>query len=418
MTTLAPETEAPLTAPLTAPVTAPVTAPPTARLVDPELYATGDPYPIWRWMRDHDPVHRHEAGEYPGFWSVTRYDDVRAVYQDARVFSSARGILLRPRAHGEDPGGGRTLALTDPPRHKALRSLVADWFTTRSVRALEDAMRGAVRDVVARAVELGECDFVTDVAARLPLYVICRLMGVPAHEQEMLFALTSRAFGAGRPEDRSIAHQEIMGYFVELMYRRMDEPADDLVSALVNGEVDGELLSEEDVLLNCDNLLVGGTENVRLAVSGGMSTFLDRPGDWERLRADRGLMPAAVEEVLRWTSSATHILRTVTEPVRLGGRLLAEGDRVVLWTPSANRDERYFTDPDAFDLTRRPNRHLALGAGEHFCLGAMMTRTEMRILFEELLGSVRTIERTGPEVPVRSIVVNGLESLPVRMTAR
>jgi len=286
------------------------------------------------------------------------------------------------------------------------------------VRALEDAMRGAVRDVVARAVELGECDFVTDVAARLPLYVICRLMGVPAHEQEMLFALTSRAFGAGRPEDRSIAHQEIMGYFVELMYRRMDEPADDLVSALVNGEVDGELLSEEDVLLNCDNLLVGGTENVRLAVSGGMSTFLDRPGDWERLRADRGLMPGAVEEVLRWTSSATHILRTVTEPVELGGRLLAEGDRVVLWTPSANRDERYFTDPDVFDLTRRPNRHLALGAGEHFCLGAMMTRTEMRILFEELLGSVRAIERTGPEVPVRSIVVNGLESLPVRMTAR
>ncbi|GGS10001.1 cytochrome P450 [Streptomyces sp. JS01] len=395
-----------------------VLAPETVSLVDPELYATGDPHPVWRWMRDHDPVRRHEAGEYPAFWSVTRYEDVRTVYQDAKVFSSAQGILLRPRSHGRDPGGGRTLALTDPPRHKALRSLVADWFTTRSVRALEDAMRGAVRQVVTRAAGLGTCDFVTDVAARLPLYVICRLMGVPDHEQEMLFALTSRAFGAGEPEVRSVAHQEIMAYFVELMYRRMDRPEDDLVSALVNGEVDGELLTEEDILLNCDNLLVGGTENVRLAVAGGMKTFLDRPDAWERLRADRGLMPTAVEEVLRWTSSATHIMRTVTEPVMLRDRPLEAGDRVVLWTPSANRDERHFADPDLFDIARRPNRHLALGAGTHFCLGAMMTRTEMRILFTELLDSVRSIEQTGPAVPLSSIVVNGLESLPVRITAK
>ncbi|MGW3360532.1 cytochrome P450 [Streptomyces bungoensis] len=389
-----------------------------ADLLDPELYATGDPYPTWRWMRDNDPVRPHEAGVYPAFWSVTRYDDIRTVYNDARVFSSAEGILLRPLAHGRDPGGGRTLALTDPPRHKALRSLVADWFTTRSVRALEDAMRGAVRQVVARATALGECDFVTDVAARLPLYVICRLMGVPDHEQEMLFTLTSKAFGAGDPGVRSIAHQEIMAYFVELMYRRMDRPEDDLVSALVNGEVAGKLLSEEDILLNCDNLLVGGTENVRLAVSGGMAAFLDHAADWERLRVDRDLMPTAVEEVLRWTSSATHIMRTVTEPVTLHGRLLEAGDRVVLWTPSANRDERHFTDPDIFDITRRPNRHMALGAGEHFCLGAMMTRTEMRILFGELLDLVRHIERAGPAVPLRSIVVNGLESLPVRMIAK
>lgn len=395
-----------------------VLAPDTVSLVDPELYATGDPHPVWRWMRDNDPVRRYGATEYPAFWSLTRYDDIRTVYQDARVFSSAGGILLRPHAHGKDPGGGRTLALTDPPRHKALRSLVADWFTTRSVRSLEDAMRGAVRQVVSRAAAMGECDFVTDVAARLPLYVICRLMGVPDHEQEMLFSLTSKAFGAGEPETRSIAHQEIMAYFVELMYRRMDRPEDDLVSALVNGEIDGELLSEEEILLNCDNLLVGGTENVRLAVSGGMKTFLDRPADWARLRADRALMPTAVEEVLRWTSSATHIMRTVTEPVMLRDRPLEAGDRVVMWTPSANRDERHFENPDRFDITRRPNRHLALGAGTHFCLGAMMTRTEMRILFTELLDSPHTIEQTAPAVPLRSIVVNGLESLPVRITTR
>ncbi|MER7050531.1 cytochrome P450 [Streptomyces jumonjinensis] len=389
----------------------------TSALVDPRFHATDGPHAIWRRLREDDPVHWHEPGQYPGFWSLTRYDDVRAVSMDAGTFSSARGILLRPSAQGEDIGGGRTLALTDPPRHKALRALVSDWFTTRSVRDLEEFMRGAVRDVVARALERRECDFVTDIAARLPLYVICRLMGVPPAEQELLFSLTRQAFAAGAPEARSAAHQQIMQYFIELMYRRMDEPADDLVSALVSGTVDGELLTEEEILLNCDNLLVGGTENVRLAVSSGMSAFLDHPGAWEAVRADRELLPGAVEEVLRWTSSATHLLRTATRSVVLRGREIREGDRVVLWIPSANRDERVFDQPDRFDVARRPNRHLALGIGEHFCLGGMLARVEMRLMFDELLDSVRRVERTGPPVPVESIVVSGVERLPVRLVA-
>lgn len=209
-----------------------------------------------------------------------------------------------------------------------------------------------------------------------------------------------------------------MQYFTELMYQRMDSPADDLVSALVTGQIDGELLTEEEVLLNCDNLLVGGTENVRLAVSSGLRVFLDHSDDWERLRTERELLPTAVEEVLRFTSTATHVMRTVTEPVLLRDQRLDAGDRVVLWIPSANRDERVFTDPDRFDITRTPNRHLALGAGQHFCLGGMLARAEMRIFFSELLDMVKTVEQTGPAVPVESIVVNGLEHLPVRLRAR
>ncbi|MFC9704452.1 cytochrome P450 [Streptomyces sp. NPDC056943] len=389
-----------------------------ARLTDPGFHADDAVHAVWRALREHDPMHWHEPTRYPGFWSLTRYDDIRAVSRDARVFSSAQGILLRPTAHGTDVGGGRTLALTDPPRHKALRNLVADWFTTRSVRALEESMREAVRNVLAYAIELEECDFVTEVAARLPLYVICRLMGVPDEEQELLFSLTKLAFAAGEPETRGAAHLQIMQYFTELMYQRMDSPADDLVSALVMGRIDGELLTEEEVLLNCDNLLVGGTENVRLAVSSGLRVFLDHPDDWERLRAERELLPTAVEEVLRFTSSATHVMRTVTEPVVLRDQRLDAGDRVVLWIPSANRDERVFTDPDRFDITRTPNRHLALGIGEHFCLGGMLARVEMRIFFSELLDMVKTVEQTGPAVPVESIVVNGLEHFPVRLRAR
>jgi cytochrome P450 len=393
----------------------PDTRPDALDLVDPDLYAHGDPHPLWNWLRAHDPAHWHRPGHLPGFWAITRHEDVRAVYRDHETFSSSRGILLRPASHGADPGGGRTLALTDQPRHHQMRSLVSDWFTTRSVRALEESMRGTVRAVVRRAAEQEECDFVTDVAARLPLYVICRLMGVPEEEQELLFLLTSRAFGAADAGDRSTAHQEIMQYFIDLMEQRMRAPGDDLVSALVTGEVGGELLSEEDILLNCDNLLVGGTENVRLATAGGMHAFLRQPDQWQALGRRPELMPTAVEEVLRWTSSATHIMRTATAPVMLHGKHIEAGDRVVLWLPSANRDERVFEDPFRFDVARRPNRHLALGDGRHFCIGSMLARVEMSVLFSELLAGTERIVQTAPETRLSSIVVNGLAALPVRI---
>jgi cytochrome P450 len=387
-------------------------------LIDPELHATGDPHALWRWMRTHQPVYWHAPGTLPGFWSLTRYGDVRAVCRDPGTFSSEQGIVLRPESHGKDPGGGRTLALTDPPRHRQLRAVVADWFTTRSVRSMQDSMRGVVRSVITRAVEAEGCDFVIDVAARLPLYVICHLMGVPEENREKLFQLASVAFGTADPVAQSAAHQEIMQYFVELMYQRMEKPADDLVSSLVNSTVDGELLPEDDILLNCDNLLVGGTENVRLATSGGMLALLEHPEQWQGLAADPGLLPTAVEEMLRWTSSANVVMRVATAPTVIEGQRIKAGDRLMLWIPSANRDERVFADPDRFDLARQPNHHLALGTGEHFCLGSLLARMEMRVLFRELLDMAVRVEQTGPAVPVRSIVVNGLESLPVRIVPR
>jgi cytochrome P450 len=393
-------------------MTAPVVTP--ADLVDPELHANGDPHALWRWMREHAPVYWHPPGELPGFWSLTRYEDIRAVYRDPRTFSSARGVLLRPTRFGDDPGGGMTLALTDPPRHKQLRAIVADWFTIRSVRDLEDTMHAAVRAVVARAVERGECDVVHDIAGRLSIYVIGHIMGVPQEDHETLFQWTNEAF------DKHVslaAHQDLMRYFIDLMDRRIADPTDDLISMLVGGTIDGELLTEEEILLNCENL-VGATENGRLALAGGIQAFVDHPDQWRRLRQDRGLLPSTVEEVLRWTSSATHSMRSATLPLMIGGQRIEAGDRVVLWVPSANRDEDVFTDPYRFDIARHPNRHLALGGGEHFCIGSTLARTELRILFAELLDTVGRIDRSGPATPVRSIAVGGPETLPVRLTAR
>jgi cytochrome P450 len=360
-------------------------------------------------------VRWHPPTDLPGFWILTRYDNVRAAYRDPATFSSAQGILLRPEEHGTDPGGGRTLALTDPPRHRQLRALVDDWFVVRSVRILEVEIRDVASQVVSHALERGTCDFVTEIAARIPLYVICKMMGVPRDDWERIFALTNQAFGGADALTRRIAHLDILQYFEDLTAARAKSPADDLVSALVVAEIDGTRLTPDEILLNCDNLLVGGTENTRIAAAGGMLAFLEHPAEWHAISEEPALLPSAVEEVLRWTSTATHILRTATRPIVIRDRQIAAGDRVTLWNPSANRDESVFADPDHFDVRRRPNRHLALGSGEHFCLGSTLARTELRLLYSELLRHAQDVKLDGSPVRLSSIVVNGLERLPVRL---
>ena len=394
----------------------PIESPIEINLTDPKLYSDGDPYAVWQWLRANDPVRWHPPAELPGFWIFTLYDDVRAAYRDHATFSSAGGIILRPEEHGDDPGGGRTLALTDPPRHRQLRAVVDDWFAPRSIRALEAEMRDVARDVVIRAIEREKCDFVAEVAARVPLYVICKMMGVPKDDWENLFSLTSKAFGASDAMTRRLAHLDILEYFEILLESRAKSPADDLMTALVTAEIDGEKLSRDDLILNCDNLLVGGTENTRIAAAGGMLAFLRHPAEWQAVAATPELLGSAVEEVLRWTSTATHIMRTATRPVVIRDRQIEAGDRVTLWNPSANRDESVFVEPDRFDVRRKPNRHLALGGGEHFCLGGTLARTELRLLYDELLRNTASIELDGEPVLLGSVVVNGPERLPVRFT--
>lgn len=400
--------------PGTSPAAAPEPPVPLARLTDPAWHATGDPHALWRWMRAHAPVHWHPPGDLPGFWSLTRYEDVRAVYREPETFSSARGVLLRPASAGDDPGAGLTLALTDAPRHRALRALMADWFSTRAVRRLDGYIRRATTTVVSRALALGRCDVVDDIAGRLSLAVICHVLGIPEEDHEDLFRWTNETFAA---HTSLAAHPAIMRYFLELMERRLAEPGDDLVSALVHGTVEGEPLSEEEIVLNCENL-VGATENGRLALIGGVQAFLDHPDQWRRLRDRPELLSTAVEEVLRWTSSATHSMRTATRPREIRGRLIEPGDRVVLWLPSANRDEDVFPDPYRFDVARRPNRHIALAAGPHVCIGGNLARAEARVLFTELLARVARFEPDGPVVRQHSLAVNGPARLPVRLVPR
>jgi cytochrome P450 len=382
------------------------------RLVNPQVHADGEVVTIWRWMREHEPVCWHEESAYPAFWSLTRYHDVRAVYRDAARFSSEHGVMLRQRRLGADPGGRQTLALTDPPRHGQLRHVLAQLFTDRSARALEPAMQRAVGAALDRVIAEGGGDFVHDVAARVTNTVICRLMGVPDSDHEQVFAWTTEAFTHGKP---LATHQFLMQYLIYLMGERMIEPADDIMSALVNCMVGDALLSDEEILLNCENL-IGATENAGLSVATGMLALATFPEEWERLRHDRALVPTAVEEILRWASSATHSMRVARAAVTIRGKRIEAGDCVVLWLPSANRDEEVFDNPDRFDVGRRPNRHMAFGAGEHLCIGATLARAQARVLLTEFLERSVVIELAGPVEPLRSIAVTGPAHMPVRIT--
>jgi cytochrome P450 len=310
------------------------------------------------------------------------------------------------------------MALTDPPRHRQLRALVDEWFTVRAVRGIEEQLRVVAQQVISEAIARESVDFVREVAARMPLYVICQMMGVAKSDWSYIFELTSQAFSATDIAAQRDAHMNIILYFSELADKRAVEPEDDLVSVLASAEVAGEKLTPDELVLYCDNLLVGGTENTRIAAAGGMMAFIEHRDQWEMLAGNPELMPTAIEEVLRWTSTATHIVRTATTPVVIRDRQIAAGERVTLWNPSANRDEEVFTDPDRFDIRRQPNRHLALGAGEHFCLGSTLARAELRLLYTELLRQADVVELDGTPVRLGSIVVNGLESLPVRLTPR
>ncbi|MER7172966.1 cytochrome P450 [Streptomyces mesophilus] len=382
-----------------------------ALLTDPQAHASGDVHEVWRWMRQHAPVHHHKAGDYPAFWSVTRYEDIRRVYTDPAAFISAHGVMLRPLALGDDPAGGVTIALCDPPRHGAARALVADLFAGRAVRGLEQHLRGTARGLIRTAQESGSCEFVHDVAAPLTAAVIGSLLGVGGEDRDNLLEWTSEAFEQARP---LATHPQLMAFLAELMDECVHDPGEDLLSRLVTGTVAGQRLTPMEALLNCENV-IGAAENSSLSLAGGILAFAGRPHEWDLLTRHREYLPHAVNEVLRWTSSATHSMRTATTTVSLAGRTVAAGERVVLWLPSANRDESAFERPDEFRVTRRPNRHMSFGAGPHACIGAALARLQSTALLSELLDSGRWFEPAGPHEPLRSIVVGGPARLPARV---
>lgn len=404
-------------------------------LVDLDGFARGFPHDSFTHLRETSPVWWHpphpKAPGGEGFWVVTQHADVLAVLRDAATFSSEGGP-------GRDGGGttlddlprglgpGVMLNMMDPPRHDAIRLLVNKGFKPSTIARLEGELRTRTRAILDAATASGAFDFLRDVAAELPLQVTASLFGIPQDDRHRIFEWTS-AFvdytdrDLGESSARlAAAAAGMAAYLRDLVARRRREPGDEMLSLIVHAEIPDETgavrrLADDEIVPFLTLLLVAGSETTRNAIAGGLLAQLEHPAELETLRADRALLGGAVEEILRWTSPTAYNRRTATRDVALCGETIRAGEKVTLWYPSANRDERVFADPFRFDVRRSPNPHLAFGHGVHHCLGASLARTEIAIVLEALLERKLRLALDGEIEWTRSNKHTGMRRMPVRV---
>ncbi|TDD31939.1 cytochrome P450 [Actinomadura sp. KC06] len=394
------------------------------------------PWRMFEALRRAEPVHWNpEPDGGSGFWSLTRHADIVAADRDSATFTSEKFVNLE-EVDERQAEIRRSMLEMDGPRHLAMRRLLSREFTPRAIAGYATFLRGLTARTLDAALAKGTFDFVEEIAADFPINVLARMLDVPDGDTRRLIDWGNRIIANTDPEYadvllhsaeseryrdlpfRSPASLEVFEYGRELAARRRGGAGTDLISRLANQTpMDGEPLSDRDF----DNyfllLVVAGNETTRHAITHAMRALIDHPGQAERLRADPGLMPAAVEEFLRWASPVYHFRRTATRDTEVNGTAISEGDKVVLWFASGNRDEAVFADPHRFDVTRSPNDHISFGkGGPHYCLGAALARLEMRIMFEELLPRLADIRLAGEVRRVRSNFVNGIKQMPVTVT--
>ena len=380
-------------------------------------------------LRAERPVSWHEEFEYPGlpkgpgFWSVTRWDDLWTVSRTPEVFISGKGSNIGDLPVEMLEFFGSMINM-DAPRHTKLRLLVNKGFTPRMVARVEEMVRERAASIVDRVAPLGECDFVNDVAAALPLEIICDMMGIPPSDYRRIYELTNTILGVGDPEYATTI-PELMGAGLELFQyaqalgaERLAQSRDDITSALMHAEVDGERLTEQEFGSFFILLVAAGNETTRNAISHGMKVLTDFPDQRRRWQQDfERYKTTAVEEIVRWATPVIHFRRTAARDTVLGGQPIKEGDKVVMWYNSANRDDAKFADPFAFDVGRDPNEHVGFGAGgPHFCLGANLARREIAVMFEELFKRLPDIEISGEPAMLLSAFIHGIKRMPCKFT--
>ncbi len=401
-----------------------MTETPIVDLTDPELFSSNKFWGVLAWLRANDPVHWHPDAEGSGFWVVTRYDDVTAVYADAESFSSRFGMRLGSNDDAVSAVSQRMLIVSDPPDHTHLKRVLSKTFGAAEMSRLEGLVRDVVREVVADAVEAGEIDFL-DVAKLIPNYVVCAVMDLPREDWAWVGTTTTNAFEGEDEETRSGAHGEIFLYFDDLLRQRRGGSGEDFISRVARDRRatdvpdQDRLLTDEEIVFNCNGVLAGANETTRYSTAGGVLALAENPDQWRTLRAGgAAAIPDAVEEILRWTVPGVHALRTVTRPATIRGLPLGVGDRITIWNVSANRDEAVFADADRFVADRSPNRHLTFGAGRHLCLGARLARLELASFLSDLLDRVEKIELCGEPQYNASNFTWGLRKLPVRLVPK
>jgi cytochrome P450 len=395
---------------------------PAINLIDPEYFAAhGHPWDQYEWLRANSPVFWHDEPDGPGFWAITKYDDIRAISRTPKIFSSYETGVMLP---DPDPMGlyaQRLMMLNmDPPQHDRFKLLVSRGFTPKNAPLLRPRIEELAREILDAAMQKGSCDFVSEIAGRLPSGLIAELMGMPREDGERLYNLTeimhTNDDAVAPPEVKMAAIGEMLMYGQSVADKKRKAPGDDLATILVNAEVDGDRLTDEEFQWFFLLLVNAGGDTTRNLLAAGLQLLFDHPDQRAKLMSDTdGHLATAIEEMLRFSSPVSHFKRTVMEDTIIRGQAIKAGERVVMFYGSANRDEDVFENPDTFDITRDPNPHVAFGAGgPHLCLGMHVARVELAVMFKELLSRMPLVQPDGAIERMHSSFIAGIHSMPVK----
>ncbi|MGY1806219.1 cytochrome P450 [Blastococcus sp. SYSU D00669] len=414
-----------------------------ADAVLPQSYADEEnrTYPAFKWLRENNPFGVAHVDGFDPIWLATKHADIVEIERNPAVFTSGRGEpMINDRASlgflelvRGDARTIDTLAYMDAPEHTAIKNVTSNWFLPANVRKREDLIRELAREAVDHLMtfEGRPVDIVKDFALHYPLRVIMTLFGVPREDEPRMLKLTQEFFGTTDPEEQRAevapepdvaarmfraAIADFYGYFNQLSADRRANPTDDLASIIANAKIDGEYLPESFVNGYYIAIATAGHDTTASTISGAIQAFARFPDQLDKVRGDMSLVPSLIDEALRWVSPVKHFQRIVSQDTEFRGRHLKAGDSVMLLYPSANRDEDVFTDPDVFDVTRRPNKHIAFGYGPHMCLGQHVAKLEMRILLEELLPKLRSVRLAGTPKYVAANFLSGLKTQPITFT--
>ena len=395
---------------------------PAINLIDPEYFAAhGHPLDQYEWLRANSPVFWHDETDGPGFWAITKYDDIRAISRTPKIFSSYETGVMLP---DPDPMGlyaQRLMMLNmDPPQHDRFKLLVSRGFTPKNAPLLRPRIEELAREILDAAMQKGSCDFVSEIAGRLPSGLIAELMGMPREDGERLYNITeimhTNDDAVAPPEVKMAAIGEMLMYGQSVADKKRTAPGDDLATILVNAEVDGDRLTDEEFQWFFLLLVNAGGDTTRNLLAAGLQLLFDHPDQRAKLMSNvDGHLATAIEEMLRFSSPVSHFKRTVMEDTTIRGQAIKAGERVVMFYGSANRDEDVFVNPNTFDITRDPNPHVAFGAGgPHLCLGMHVARVELAVMFKELLSRMPLVQPDGAIERMHSSFIAGIHSMPVK----
>lgn len=407
-------------------------------LVDPSAYADGRIHETYKWLRANNPFGRAEVEGFDPFWVATKHADILEISRQNALFHNGdRATVITNKAAdqavrqlmGGSPHLVRSLVQMDAPDHPKYRALTQAWFMPTNIKGLEDRIRGIARRAVDKmAAKGGECDFVREVALGYPLHVIMEILGVPEEDEPRMLTLTQELFGAADPElwrqadekkdmTKLIAEgvvADFYAYFAKLSADRRANPKDDVATVIANSEIDGQPISELEAMSYYMIVATAGHDTTSSSTAGAIWGLAQNPGEFARVKADPSLIPGLVDESIRWITPVKTFMRTATDDTEFAGRKLAKDDWMMLCYASGNRDEDVFDDPAAFKVDRKPNKHLAFGYGAHLCLGQHLAKMEMRILWEELLPRLDSLELAGEPKQSHATFVNGPKTLPIR----